>query len=746
MISLTHKMKESIPGLNINKQSMLKLNNKCKDDVMNGKCSIPVRICLILMVIMMSGSTLLGVTPTNEWVNFYSTNTTFDGSPVPVGAVIEAYDPDNVLCGSFTVTTQGQYGFLLVYKDDFTTPDIDEGAQPGDTITFYIDGHLALPKGPSAPVWTSNGAILQLNLEGHSNYDPVITSSPITTAIEKQEYTYAVIATDLDNDPLTYTITVSPDWMTIDTLTGVISGIPQNDDTGDTTVTVQVADGKGGVATQTYTLTVKNVNDPPVLLASFPDSLLFRSDTTHVIHLDNYVEDIDNPVSSLTWSVSGNDSITVTLDGATREAVFSASHTFSGIEKILFQVMDDSLASDTATVTVTVIPYIYNASIALNENWNLVSWNVNPSNDSVTVVFDDILDNLTILLGFDSFGLVYNPLLPDFSNLFNTNHLSGYWVKTNSVSTLNIPGTEVPADTPIILDAGWNLVSYLPNQIDSVMHAFQSIHENITAVLGFNGGGLSCYPPYPDFNTLHIVSPNYGYWIKLSEKDTLIYPEIQVAAGGFELQKKSMLTSNRKLLNPTNEWINVYGENITINGEPLKAGTLVEARDPDNVVCGEFIVQKEGQFGMMAVYRDDPATDIDEGAEAGDIISVYIDGKKVETNIIWDHFGSMHKISTPFVDNLIPETFQLFANYPNPFNPFTNIQFQIPDTSLVSLEIFNLQGRKVQTLTHENMKPGVYTINWNGQNNSGKLMPSGIYFYTLKTEKYMNTKKMILLR
>ena len=147
-------------------------------------------------------------TPTNEWVNFYSSNTTFDGSPIPVGAVVNAYDPDGVWCGSFTVTTQGQYGFLMVYRDDATTSNIDEGAEPGDTITFYINDHLALKLGPTDPLWTTNGDIVEVDLEGHSNYDPIIITTADTTTVEDDLYSYAVIATDVDMDTLVYSLSI----------------------------------------------------------------------------------------------------------------------------------------------------------------------------------------------------------------------------------------------------------------------------------------------------------------------------------------------------------------------------------------------------------------------------------------------------------------------------------------------------------------------------------------------------------
>jgi len=122
-------------------------------------------ICSILRLVQAQ------IIPTNEWVNFYSATTTLDGAPVPCGAIIDAYDPDGVHCGTFTVVTPGQYGFMPVYRDDPTT-DIDEGASPGDTISFTINGLPAKALGPDANIWTSNGDVLEVNLEGFTNYPP----------------------------------------------------------------------------------------------------------------------------------------------------------------------------------------------------------------------------------------------------------------------------------------------------------------------------------------------------------------------------------------------------------------------------------------------------------------------------------------------------------------------------------------------------------------------------------------------
>jgi len=121
---------------------------------------------LLLALALLYGPTWAdGVIPTNQWVNFYSANTTFLGQPVPVGAYIAAYDPDGVQCGEFTVTTEGEYGLMPCYGDDATTPDADEGAEVGDMISFTINGLPAVALGPDDPIWTSHGDLLEVDLD-----------------------------------------------------------------------------------------------------------------------------------------------------------------------------------------------------------------------------------------------------------------------------------------------------------------------------------------------------------------------------------------------------------------------------------------------------------------------------------------------------------------------------------------------------------------------------------------------------
>lgn len=92
-----------------------------------------------------------------------------------------------------------------------------------------------------------------------------------------------------------------------------------------------------------------------------------------------------------------------------------------------------------------------------------------------------------------------------------------------------------------------------------------------------------------------------------------------------------------------------------------------------------------------------------------------------------------------------PTQFTLSPNYPNPFNPSTTIRYSIPKTSVVKLTVYNSVGQEITTLVSEKQLPGEYEIQWNGKSQKGVNVPSGIYFYRLKTDTFTETRRMTLL-
>ena len=95
---------------------------------------------------------------------------------------------------------------------------------------------------------------------------------------------------------------------------------------------------------------------------------------------------------------------------------------------------------------------------------------------------------------------------------------------------------------------------------------------------------------------------------------------------------------------------------------------------------------------------------------------------------------------------VIPGAFALHQNFPNPFNPSTEIRFDLPEAGNVNLAIYNLMGQKIRTLSSDNMTPGYHAIIWDGTNDIGSQVATGMYFYSIQSSEFQATKKMLFLK
>ncbi len=97
----------------------------------------------------------------------------------------------------------------------------------------------------------------------------------------------------------------------------------------------------------------------------------------------------------------------------------------------------------------------------------------------------------------------------------------------------------------------------------------------------------------------------------------------------------------------------------------------------------------------------------------------------------------------------LPAEFSMSQNFPNPFNPSTTITFEIPQlyaNSNVNLSIYNLRGQKIRSLVTANMAAGIHAIQWDGTNDIGQNVASGLYLFRLTAGDFAETNKMLLLK
>jgi hypothetical protein len=139
----------------------------------------------------------------------------------------------------------------------------------------------------------------------------------------------------------------------------------------------------------------------------------------------------------------------------------------------------------------------------------------------------------------------------------------------------------------------------------------------------------------------------------------------------------------------------------------------------------------------------------------GDKSLFTLEGEKnfdsVEVSVC-DKEGNLMGVEKTFKsESNLPEGYALSQNYPNPFNPVTTIRFKVEgerlkDPTRITLKVYNLLGQLVKTLLDEEKFPGNYQVVWDGKDQNGEEVSSGIYFYKLKAKDYTETKKMVLLK
>jgi len=97
-------------------------------------------------------------------------------------------------------------------------------------------------------------------------------------------------------------------------------------------------------------------------------------------------------------------------------------------------------------------------------------------------------------------------------------------------------------------------------------------------------------------------------------------------------------------------------------------------------------------------------------------------------------------------EHLIPVATTLDKNFPNPFNPETTIRFATKNAGNVRINIYNLKGQLVRSLLNETKEAGYHHVVWNGKDNNGQTVSSGIYLYRMDTNGYSATQKMMLMK
>jgi len=184
--------------------------------------------------------------------------------------------------------------------------------------------------------------------------------------------------------------------------------------------------------------------------------------------------------------------------------------------------------------------------------------------------------------------------------------------------------------------------------------------------------------------------------------------------------------------------INISGSVVTENGSPVPQAMVSVSSAPPVFAA----TNANGEFTLLNVpgFATYTISVTKNGFEASNSTQVAVEGDNYTiTQPIVLYVVGEADITKPYVTTLK-------GNYPNPFNPTTTIAFDTHKDGRVAIEIYNIKGQKVKSLVNEVRAAGSHKIVWNGQDDFGREVGSGIYFYRMQTEGYAATKKMLLMK
>ena len=327
----------------------------------------------------------------------------------------------------------------------------------------------------------------------------------------------------------------------------------------------------------------------------------------------------------------------------------------------------------------------------------------------------------------------------------------GYWLRFPAAETVSIWG--VPADSITIdMNAGWNMISGVSCSIAlmDIIDPGSIIVPN--TLFGFDGS----YLPADSLKqgngywlrtntagqiTLLCESGNTNRIIKPIEKNINLaqFPSIHITDASGSNQT---LYFNVKLKNPEHK--------LQYSLPPVPPMGAFDAR-----FTGDYRVEESDVATIRVQSAHYPISitgfNIPQEKESNYVIKEILDDQEVASHVLYK--DKKVQISNSQVRLLrlgkiksVPRVFMVQQNYPNPFNPTTHISYTIPEAEKVTIVIYNTLGQKVKTLTNKEQEAGYYKVSWNGTNNYGVQVGSGIYFYRVKAGKFSAMKKMILLR
>lgn len=200
------------------------------------------------------------------------------------------------------------------------------------------------------------------------------------------------------------------------------------------------------------------------------------------------------------------------------------------------------------------------------------------------------------------------------------------------------------------------------------------------------------------------------------------------------------------------QYFDVKIANIDNDNKTVLIGLVPLAFDPNK----ERMAPSSGALAELVFEVTDPTmtefkldtytTDIPRHRLMWVYTDVSSDGNRSVQAIFPKFEATTIRVDAAGTSSAVPTSYSLNQNYPNPFNPSTEISFALPQDGRVDLSIYNVLGQRVVSLVSRHMEAGRHTVTWDGRDANGNTASSGIYFYRIQANDFVDTRKMTLLK
>ncbi len=580
--------------------------------------------------------------------------------------------------------------------------------------------------------------------------------------------------------------------VSIDPATRVANFSVSGDSSGVFTVVFSAADPEGATGTDTITVAVAGVNDPPFLSAPIGDVSYPEDSGPHTVaaNLESVFGDPDPGATLIFSAASDNPDIQAGVQGAA--LIVNSSPDYFGEGTVVVTAQDDSgaTASGTFAVAITPVndpPLVTLPDISFPEDssytLNLDLYVADVDNDPGEMAWSARVIGAQ---GTNSPGAKIFNLQSSIANLpssiFNLQSApGGIEVDTSDLQIVIDPLTRAATFSVSGDSAGVFTAAFTASDPGGLSHT----DTMLVIVAAENDLPVVANPipdvAYPEDGGTHTVVANLNAVFSDPDPGTVLSfsaasdnPDIQVTVAGDSLTLDASLNyfgGGSVAVFADDGSGGLAGDTFLVsifplNDPPVIAGlpdTLGFREDSSaSLNLWQYVEDLETADSLLSytfsvsndslLYEYDPSTGLLTLSSASGFSGAALFGIEVSDDSGAVAAAAIIVIVEPLVglgdplSGLLPGEFALEQNYPNPFNPTTNFGFRIADFGFVELKIYDLTGRLVRNLINENKAPGRYTVQWDGKDGGGRPVASGVYLYRLEAGSFRAVRKMILLK